>query len=489
MATTFTAEVRGYEKVVAEYSKVQKEVTKLREEIKRLNDGTAQVGDAHKKAGDASKKHFDIMAQGRQEIMNLVGSYTSVAGAMRIVGDVARYMSEETQKAVTSMKGIQPIEAQMSQVSKGADDLAQMNQEADRLAKTYGESRTGTREALVQGRNLGVATSDIEQMAKFGDIAPLALQAKMGGQVSQLFGGKISPMEAVSMAMRAAEPSAADFGDFAQALPIASEGGKMMGASPEATYATFSALTSQFASPRTAADRVKAMAGKIGKAQEGGMSWLSGLDMPEAIKEIEKRGAAGDIFKEDMESRAGFNAALQQMSMIEDIRAGGRAEISTMRGGGESFIAGKYRGRFDESTATTDLGRKEVQKQLALERQRQAEIGREIANEEQFGMSGIGQQTGRDVVLGGMKARGSSLVQQYGAEKAAGAATLLGAGERGTIAAAEAGGVVAPAGLSFLFGPLGAIQAATEGMRRNMEKPSVGTSALNAATLGGQQQR
>lgn len=496
MATTFTAEVKGYEKVVAEYNKVQKEVTKLREEIKRLNDATGQTGETHKKSSESAKKHFDVMAAGRKEITSMVAGYVSLQGAIQLIGDAMRYVQDETRKAVDSMKGLQPAEGQMAQIAKNTDDLAAMSMEADRLAATYGVKRDDTRMAIVEGRNLGIDNTAIEAMTKYSDIASLTAQTTLGGKMSMIFGQeKVKPQEAVSMGLLASGGSAAQFEELAKGIPSAAEGGRLAGASDEETLALYSVFAGQFPTATTGAERVKALGGKISKSSRlKGKGFAGAMTEMAGMKEDELFGGDGTVFGADLESKSAYEALKANMPAFQAMTQQVGAEKATMRAGGESFIERQFRQKFDPSMAQTGAGKQYVGTQLALEEQRKAEIAREIANEAQLARTGIGTQTAIDVQMAGMKQRGAAGPSQFWAEKAGKAAQVAGGGEfvagavtAGVGDAAESLPVGAVAGMAGPLSPVVNVLQSIYGAVSNRARS--GSTAMNAATLAGQQQR
>lgn len=501
------------------------------------SDATEKHAGAVDKATDAGRKHGEQVGGLGSKIMTAVASYLTFDAILGQVKQALQFVNEEIDKAKASLKGLQPAESQLAQIAKDADDLAQMSNEADRMAGAYGVKREETRAAIVEGRNLDIESKQLESMVKYSDVAATSAQTLLGGKMQAIFGKEnVSAEEAVSMGLVAAGASASNFEEMSRGIPSAAEGGRLAGASAEETLSIYSVFAGQFGTAATGADRIKALAGKLSKFQPAaGKGFVGGVEEIERFaaespekyaakqakiaeltaemeatedKEHRKKlqttlagetkalskmaptreaflfGGEGSIFGSDTESRVAFETLTKQFDTVKAMTAKITAEKQTMRGGGESFIAAQYAGKYDESRAKTDEGKAYVRTQQALEENRQNEIELEIANERQLGLQGVQRESAIAGERARQKKEGVAPLLQYGGVVGGWAAEQVGADAETSRKAVRAGtaaapGVIGPAGL--LWNLASAAKARSDqGYRENDITGQAATAMRNA---------
>lgn len=447
-----------FSQLLAENAKYQRALVKLTEQVEKLeraHDGMAASAGKLKGTNADVEQHASTLGSLTSSVAKVAASYVSWQAAIQVVGDALRYVQEETEKAKTSLKGLQPAEGQLAQIATSADDLAKMSSEADRLAAGYGIKREESRMAIADSRNLGIDDKSLESMAKYSDITALTSQTTLGGKMSMIFGREnVTAEEAVSMGLLASGGSAAQFEELAKGIPSAAEGGRMAGATAEETLSLYSIFAGQFGTAQTGAERIKALGAKIGKSEQlRGLGFTKAMQRMATMREDELFGGEGTVFGLDTESRVAYETLKKEMPAFQEMTGKVAAEKSTMRAGGESTIEKQYRQKFDPSLARTAAGREYVEQQIALEQNRRQEIALEIANERQLATGGVTRETARDTELARQKREGQSALYQFGGSRAAQAADLLGASAGMTETATSFGtqaaavGVMGAAGL------------------------------------------
>jgi hypothetical protein len=160
-----------------------------------------------------------------------------------------------------------------------------------------------------------------------------------------------------------------------------------------------------------------------GKGVLGGVEALQGMD------EESRRLFLG----ESQELNVAYQTLTANLPEVRQRIAEINAELETMRAGGKSVVQKQFEEFFDPSS-------ERGQRRLALEQQRQAEIAREIANEQQLSLQGMQTQATRDRVLAEMKTQREATFGQFAVEQVSQGAELLGGaggGDRTTEAATE----------------------------------------------------
>ena len=340
------------------------------------------------KATDAGRKHGEQVGGLGSKIMTAVASYLTFDAILGQVKQALQFVNEEIDKAKASLKGLQPAESQLAQIAKDADDLAQMSNEADRMAGEYGVKREETRAAVVEGRNLDIESKQLESMVKYSDVAATSAQTLLGGKMQAIFGKEnVSAEEAVSMGLMAAGASASNFEEMSRGIPSAAEGGRMAGASAEETLSLYSVFAGQFGTAQTGAERIKALGAKISKSEQlKGLGFSGAMEKMAGMKEEELFGGEGTVFGQDTESRVAYETLKKELPAFKAMTAKIAAEKQTMRGGGESFIgavrrqvrrvAGQDRRGESVRPQTADAGRRPPARDPAGDRQRAAVRGR-----------------------------------------------------------------------------------------------------------------
>lgn len=430
--------------------KYQEAVAEQKRTLDLATDATEKHVGAMDDATDANRKHGEQVGGLNDKVMAAVASYLTFDAILGQVKQALQFVNEEIDKAKASLKGLQPAESQLAQIAEDADDLAAMSNEADRMASAYGVKREDTRAAIVEGRNLDIEAKQLESMVKYSDVAATSAQTLLGGKMQAIFGKEnVSAEEAVSMGLMAAGESASNFEEMARGIPSAAEGGRMAGASAEETLSLYSVFAGQFGTAATGAERIKALGAKISKSEQlKGLGFTGAMEKMAGMGEEELFGGEGTVFGQDTESRVAYETLKKELPAFKAMTAKIAAEKQTMRGGGESFIAAQYAGKYDESRAKTDEGKAYVRRQQTLEEGRRREIQLEIANERQFAEEGIKRESAIAAERARQKEAGTWGFAQYGGAAAGKAATALQLDE-GTAAAATAVGAEAIGGKSL----------------------------------------
>jgi hypothetical protein len=326
-----------------------------------------------------------------QDLGNAVGGaiakYVSYAAVIRLAADALKYKHEQQKLATASVDALADSNRRLAQIADPATGrgLDALEARADELAARYGESRETVRSALFSAVSEGFE-ADLENLVRYGDIVDLQAAAGVAGQVPGLFqGADLTPTEAVSATLMAAQQSRLGFEEIARAMPAISEGAALTGASPTEAMGVLSVMAGRFSSGDVAATRFRGLATRMslderfeGQGMVGGVETLMGMDEEER----------SEFLGRSQELNVAYQTLAESMPAVRERIAELNAELETMRAGGDSALERQYQEYFSES----DRG----QMRLAREAQRQEAIRREIALEQAAAHEGFTRQASID---------------------------------------------------------------------------------------------
>jgi hypothetical protein len=368
----------------------------------------------------------------------------------------------------------------LAQIATNSQDLGQMTREVDQLAATYGEDRKQVADMMFSARSENF-TEAVPDIVKYGDIVDMQSQATVAGQVPGLFQGKISSREAMSATLAAAKDSRLNYEGIAGIMPTIAGGASLIGASPEEAFAAASVFPSGFKSGEEASTMYSSMAAKMNVRGIQGEGFAGKMETLMGMPDAERR----DFLQESKELNVGYQKFSQMLPMLKTRTAEIGVDTAATRDGKVNMLERQYR-EFHGDTATP-----EGKTRIALEKLRQATVMEEIAVENRLGLRGAGQQTAQARVAADV---GGTMPGFVGKATGSAAATFLQTEEEGTERAGRAGAKAASRtarmadALSFgVFGQIADLLSTGNQQRAN--QPRSGSTALNAATLAGQQQR
>jgi hypothetical protein len=227
----------------------------------KMQGGYKKVQTASKQAGATAQQSFGGAAVGR-----LKAYATGAIGVSTAIGFITRAfagMKQEGDAAIATLKGIQDASRDLNQVARSANDLTRMQARADSGAMFSSDpnARNVARKVLADMRREG-ADQDFENVMRLSQAVDPESASKVGLQLSDMFKGKLSPMQAVELAFAASRPGVgeASFEETAKFLPTVAEAGSLTGASPEEVAALTATLLDRMAKGKTAASLAKNLA-------------------------------------------------------------------------------------------------------------------------------------------------------------------------------------------------------------------------------------
>lgn len=398
-------------------------------ELEKQTTVLAEVAEEQQAVAEEQQAFFGPEAAG--QVASLVGGYVTLQGAINLVAEAFRFARQESEEALGSLRGLDDSRRRLNQIATSPEDLQAKMGRADAAAAKFGVDRGTAYQALFDAYNYQIP-GEYENIMAGRHVFDPAAATKVGGKLPSLFPG-LKPMEAVNMTLAAAAASEADFEDFASVVPIAGEGGRIAGASPEETLAGVGVLGSSFKSSAVAADRLKNIMTKIGLNPElQGKGLLGGLDALQAMSPEARGGILGD----DQESNAAYLALVANEQKIRD-QAG---ELAKARGGGP------LRDALARAEATPQL--------VASGLVARGEVNAELEKERQLGID----EAARQAVATGQAAAANQqnlpFWQRATAAAGRGVAISLGLDAEGVAAAGAAGQLAGERPALFTSGPM-----------------------------------
>jgi len=264
------------------------------------------------------------------DVGNALSVTSAVDAAIQLATASWSAYSQARSEALRSQEGIADENRRLGQVATDSEDLAALQSRADRASAATGVSREVTRDVLFSARSEGFE-KDYEAIIAANQVVDPKASAVVAGQLPSLFGGKVQPLEAVSLTLAAAKESRLDFESVAKSLPGAAEGAAVLGSSPQELTATLSVLASRFKSGDVAADRIKAFSSTAGIDDRfKGTGIIQTLDTLQKMPTEERTEFLG----KSQEMNIAFQILSEERPKIE-------AQIAKMLREKEEFAAGR----------------------------------------------------------------------------------------------------------------------------------------------------
>jgi hypothetical protein len=336
--------------------------------LEKVSDAKAKTTRELGKVNNELNGMFSGSLQGFADMATGVGVVTAATAQLFKALGLVKKAKED---ALRTQEGIGDSNRRLIQVAKSPEDLAAMQKKADDTSLATGVPRDVARQIMFSARSEGFEESYSGIMAANQVVDPLAA-AGVAGKVPALFQGSIGSIESVSLGLKAAEGSTLSFEDMATSLPIAAEGGALVGASPEEVFATQGVLASRFKSGDEAAGRIKGFAASAGmdeRMKGKGIigAWRTIRDMPEDERK--------DYLGKSQELNMAYEIIGQEMPKIEQQLSILQKERKDFASGGGILRNRVNLAKNDSSTAN-------------LTRVRQSKIAEELTREENLADAG-----------------------------------------------------------------------------------------------------
>lgn len=336
----------------------------------KMAGGAKKIGDESAKAGKQMRNDFG--SQALADIKNYAMGFFGVSQAIQEVGKALAFARQEAKDALASMKELTEERRALVQVSSTSKEFEDLSRLAEKLAVQTGMQRAESRELVFSAKSMGFL-KDVEAIAEARQVIEPRAAAKVAGDVPAMFGGKITPLQALNMVLAAAEASKIGAEEFAGVLAPAAGGGAAVGASPAETAAALSVLAAPYGEAASAAAGMKGFGTKAAIAKEtAGKGLMGALDVLQAMPEAQRRKWLGESQE--------LNLAYQRLDRYEKEIRQRTAEVQAAidaTGTAESPLARKRAIALD---VTTPEGAKNAAQRLM----EQAERRREIARESRF---------------------------------------------------------------------------------------------------------
>lgn len=365
--------------------------------------------EVEKNASRAGVSMQKFTSQARTQILSMVGAYASVQGAIQKIVELNKKVIETNKQALESLKQNQGGDRRLLQVATDGKDFQRLRGKADSLSIVHGVDRDAARALMFSARSENFESS-VDFIGKNQQIIDTESQARVAGQVPQLFPAeKLTPEQTIEGTFAAAKLSRLNFEDVATALPSASEGASLSGATSSEVLAATSVLASRFKSGDVAADRIKAFTTKVGLDQGGeDRDSLKGLGLIGSVKKLQSMTPENrrDFLKENEQVNQGYSILVEEMATIQ--RRQGKIEAAMKSAGTSSSPTAKAR-----AVAQSDP------RMRATLRSKISEMELEIKREKKRAIPESNRQRSRNNALGELEDSGASPVRIAAAEMAA----------------------------------------------------------------------
>lgn len=363
-------------------AKLLKSMQNIIEKNIKTKESLRQIGTAGKEAGtnivngmSASGGSIDKVQSSITKLKagfgGLVGDLGGVSTVIAQVTKAWQLYIEAQKEALNSQSGLADTNRRLVQIADSPEDLRSLQVRADRASLATGVDRNVSREVLFSARSEGFE-QEFEKLIAANQVIDPKAAAVVAGKIPALFQGKIKPVEAMSLALRAAKESNLSFEQLSTGLPTAAEGGSLVGASPEELFAVQSVMASRFKSGDTAADRNKAFASAAGiDPRLSGKGIIGAYEAIKAMTDDERT----DYLGKNQELNAAYVILGEEMPKIKRQKAILEKEREDFAKGG-----GMLRAQMD--LVKSDDG---LQNQVAV---RQSRVDKEIATEQSLATTG-----------------------------------------------------------------------------------------------------
>lgn len=367
-------------------------IAKLREINPQAATAAKSIYREIDKNNDKAKGSFkDLATSAGSELKSIVGSYIGIQAAIQTIIELNQKVIETNREAFSNLRRTESGDSRLLQVSTSQEEFQLLRSNADRLASDYGIDREVTRDLVFRGKSENFADT-LDFIGKNSQVIDVQAQAQVAGQIPGLFaatGEKLTGAQAINQTLAGAAESRLSFEEIARALPSAAEGGSLAGASSDETIATLSVLASRFKSADTAADRIKALATKIGldkgddtRGSFAGSGLLGAVDKIAALNEDERTAFLGN----SQEVNAAYEFIQQEYNKI-------RERQNVVRKAREDTGT-----RQSPTALRVEAANNDVKLRVELE-SRRAEIQKEIAQENRRAVVEGNRQKRRDEAL------------------------------------------------------------------------------------------
>jgi hypothetical protein len=329
--------------------------------IRREREALDKTTAAANQAGGSLTNAFVSQASG------YVAGIVSIAGAVDFMRNALAHASAQADKTIQSLEKLEPARKRSAQIATSAEDLEQLETQADKYAIQYGVDRATVRNLMFSARSEGFEESVPKILGAANVVDPMS-QATIAGQVKQLFPrDKITANQTLNAALVASAESRLDYEEMARAMPQAAEGANLAGSSTAETMAVLGVMSSRFKSGDVAADRMKHF-GVTASLQEGlkGKGIVGAFNAMQAMPEDERKEILGD----SQELNAFYQAMSEETEKIAALQKKVERAIRTT-GTSDDTMDAQVRMSTDSST---DIGRKNN----ALRSRNRAQIADEV---------------------------------------------------------------------------------------------------------------
>jgi hypothetical protein len=362
---------KAYQRIIAQQAKIDAGLKGVGDQAKKAKTGLDSIANVDLKSpvgsmGDLSK----YVSLTSLHVTSLIGNLGGIQTAIELATSSWELYRQAQQAALKSQEGLGDENRRLIQVAKDPTDLANMQKRSDLASMRYGVARDVSRDVLFSARSEGFE-SDFEKVIEAAPVVDPRAAATVAGKVPTLFQGRIKPIEAVNLGLRAAQESNLNFEQLATSLPTAAEGGALVGASPQELFAVQAVLASRFKSADTSADRIKTFASTAGiDPRLAGKGIIGSYEAIKAMPQEERDEYLG----KNMELNAVYKILGEEMVKIKDQRSKLEKELADFASG-----AGMLRSQLN-------LARGDQQSQNVIAVQR-ARIKEEIAKENNLAKS------------------------------------------------------------------------------------------------------
>lgn len=368
---------KAYQRIIDQQVKMEKGLNRVSDQGKKAKQALKPLEES-----DFSEVNASLEEMSSFEFSNLTKGITATAAfgfAIRELSMAWEHYQKMQDQALKSREANFEANTRLVQIAKDDAHLLVMQQRADNAAIATGKTREEARKVLFSMISEGVE-QDYEAVMAASPVVDPAAAATVAGKVPAIFNGKIGPMEAVAMNLKAAEESNLSFEQMAASMPSVAEGAVFNEATPAESWAALSVLAGKFKSGDVAADRIKTFGMFAGLRPE-----LQGKGIMGAVEELD--AMPDEERKKLLGTDQSVNVAYMSLSQSRDrIAAIEKKLIEEQRNfaQGTSTLENKIgiASRNPETKTVIEVNKARIDSELAKEQRRADDSGgQEVAKE------------------------------------------------------------------------------------------------------------
>jgi len=351
------------QKLIREFAKQQRKIDQLEQRYGKLGRaGKRQANETAGAFGKLGKRIDKTIGPGTaQSLKTMATGFAGVGAAVGLVSTALADMKRRQDEAINSAKELFDVRRSLAQIAGSPEDFQKFLKQSQQVAKQSILTEGQASKLIFEARSQGFER-DVGFLASIAPVLKTGPSTKVAGKFPGLFqAGAITSRQAINAALVGSQPSDINTAQFAEALPTAAESAGELGTRPAELVAALSTLSPQFATPKTAADRLKGFQATLAQRGFRGKGLLQTVRELQALPQEER----ADILGESQELNIAFNRLAGSLDEIESRRQAVRAGVAAT-GTPDAPIRQALRARLSDEQAREQIKLLKAESRLAI---------------------------------------------------------------------------------------------------------------------------